>query len=296
MVNIDAAELGRMEPTMDMTICADADAFLAAFANELGHGRIDRPAWLERCRTWRTRYPFITEASTSAARESGELSMYKFAEILSEELEEGDVILPGSSGSACEVFLTGLKVKTGQRVFHNKGTGAMGLGPPAAIGACLASGGRRVICIDGDGGFQFNVQELETIKRLRLPVKIFVINNSGYASIRQSQGHHFGRLAGADASSDLTLPDIRRVARAYGVATFHTSSPRTARAVARRALAGDTPSVCEVLVAPDEDRMPRVQSVVRPDGSVVSKPLEDMWPYLDRDEFMENMIVPPAPS
>ena len=294
MVNIDAAELQRLAPVMDVTVCADASAFIDALAHSLGSDPVERPAWLERCRAWRARYPFVTDASTSGARAAGALSMYHFAEILSDELAEGDVILPGSSGAACEVFLTALKVKPGQRVFHNKGTGAMGFGPPASIGACLASGGRRVVCVDGDGGFQFNVQELETINRLRLPIKFFVVNNSGYACIRQSQDQHFERVAGADDSCGLTLPDIGGVARAYGLSASRTASPRTARAAVRRVLAGDGPSVCEVVVAPDEDRMPRVQSQVLPDGSVVSKPLEDMWPYLDRDEFLGNMLVPPV--
>lgn len=294
MVNIDAAELARLAPTMDLSVCADAGAFLDALAAALGPVPVARPAWLERCRTWRTKYPFVTDASTSGARAAGALSMYRFAEILSDELTEGDIILPGSSGAACEVFLTTLRVKLGQRVFHNKGTGAMGFGPPASIGACLASGGRRVVCVDGDGGFQFNIQELETINRLRLPIKFFVVNNSGYACIRQSQDHHFDRVSGADDSCGLTLPDVARIARAYGLSTSRTASPRSARAAVRRVLAGDGPSVCEVVVAPDEDRMPRVQSLVLPDGSVVSKPLEDMWPYLDRDEFLDNMIVPPV--
>jgi acetolactate synthase-1/2/3 large subunit len=296
MVNIDSAELERLAPIMDTSICADAGLFIDALMDALRLHRVEQPAWLERCRYWQAKYPFISATSTSGARAAGALSMYRFSEILSEELAEDDVILPGSSGSAAEVFLTGLKVKPGQRVFHNKGTGAMGLGPPASIGACLGSGGRRVVCVDGDGGFQFNIQELETIKRLRLPIKFFVINNSGYASIRQSQAHHFGRVAGADEMSDFSLPDLRRVAGAYGLSTFRTASPRTARSVVRRALASDGPSVCEVVVAPDEDRMPRVQSMVRPDGSVVSKPLEDMWPYLDRDEFAKNMIVRPLKS
>jgi acetolactate synthase-1/2/3 large subunit len=294
MVNIDAAELERLASTMDISICADARTFIEALATALGPDPLERPAWLGKCRAWRVRYPFVTDASTSLARATGALSMYRFAEVLSQELADNDVILPGSSGSACEVFLTAMQVKPGQRVFHNKGTGAMGFGVPASVGASLASGGRRVVCVDGDGGFQFNVQELETIKRLRLPIKFFVVNNSGYASIRQSQSHHFGRLTGADDSSDLTLPHIGRVARAYGLSTFRIASPRAVRATVRRALAADGPVVCEVVVAPDEERMPRVQSMVRSDGSVVSKPLEDMWPYLDRDEFMENMIVPPV--
>jgi acetolactate synthase-1/2/3 large subunit len=296
MVNIDRAELDRLGPTMGITVCADAGDFMDALDHMLGADRVERSAWLERCQTWRARYPFVTDESTRIAREAGALSTYRFAQILSDELSEGDVILPGSSGAACEIILTAMRIKPGQRVFHNKGTGAMGFGPPASIGACLAAGGRRVVCVDGDGGFQFNIQELETIRRLQLPIKFFVVNNSGFASIRQSQGRYFGRLSGADGSSDLTLPGIGRLAAAYGLSSFRTASPRTARAVVRRVLAADGPAVCEVVVAPDEERMPRVQSMVQPDGSVVSKPLEDMWPYLDREEFLQNMIVPPVGS
>lgn len=291
MVNVDATELDRLAPVMDVTVCADAGAFIDALTEAVGPEPMHRPAWIDQCRAWRARYPFVTSESSRAATERGLLSMYSFSEIMSDELGDDDVVLPGSSGSACEIFLTALRVKSGQRVFHNKGTGAMGFGIPAAIGASLAASGRRVVCVDGDGGFQFNVQELETIRRLHLPIKLFVVNNGGYASIRQSQSHHFGRLTGADGSSDLTLPDVQRVARAYGLSTFRIASPRTVRAMVRRVLAAPGPSVCEVVVAADEERMPRVQSQVLPDGSVVSKPLEDMWPYLDRDEFLENMAV-----
>ena len=290
-VNIDAAELERLASSMAITVCADAGDFIDALANALGTESLDVPAWLDRCRSWRARYPFVTEESIQAATRAGHLSTYTFAQIMSDELRDDDIVLPGSSGSACEIFLTALRVKSNQRVFHNKGTGAMGFGLPAAIGASLAAGTRRVVCVDGDGGVQFNIQELETVRRLGRSVKLFVINNAGYASIRQSQSRHFGRLGGADASSDLTLPDITRVARAYRLPTFRVESPRSARATIRRVLSTPGPSVCEVIVAADEERMPRVQSQVLPDGSVVSKPLEDMWPYLDRDEFRENMAV-----
>jgi acetolactate synthase-1/2/3 large subunit len=292
-VNIDAAEAERLAPFMNVTVCADAALFLEELAAAMDSPLPHIDPWLNRCRTWQKRYPFVTDESTSGARSAGLMSMYSFAQLVSDELDNGDVILPGSSGSACEIFLTAFKVKPGQRVFHNKGTGAMGLGLPAAVGASLASPGRRVVCVDGDGGFQFNVQELETVKRLSLPIKFFVINNEGYSSIRQSQHRYFGRLEGADHTSGLTLPDVRRVARAYGVSTTLLKNPRTARAVIRRVLSSPGPIVCEVLVAPDEERMPRVQSQVLADGSIISKPLEDMWPFLEREEFLENMIVPP---
>ena len=289
MVNIDAAELRRMSAVMDLTICSDAGVFLRALDIAIGNEPLEVAEWLDRCDRWRARYPFVNTASTAAADAAGEISVYRFAEIVADEMDPGDVLLPGSSGAACEIFLTAYSAKKGQRVFHNKGTGAMGLGIPAAIGARLAAGQRRLVCVDGDGGFQFNIQELETVRRLALPITFFVISNGGYASIRQSQSHHFGRQTGADSSSGLTLPDVLRVAAAYGIPTTRLVDPTTARADVRRVLDAAGPVVCEVVAAQDEERMPRVQSQVLPDGSVVSKPLEDMWPFLDRSEFEANM-------
>jgi acetolactate synthase-1/2/3 large subunit len=169
----------------------------------------------------------------------------------------------------------------------------MGYGLPAAIGACLASGGVRTVLVDGDGGMQLNIQELETIARLQLPIKIFVLNNAGYASIRTSQSRYFGRLAGADASSGVTLPDIKRVAAAYGVASTTIANQADLVSDVRRVLQMPGPVVCEVLSPPEEPRAPSLSSMRRPDGSMVSRPLEDLWPFLDRDEFRANMIVPP---
>jgi len=294
VVNVDGAELERLAAVVDLPVCADAAEFIAALLDELPGGGGAPTEWLERCRQWRASYPFVSDDSVRDARAAGSLSVYEFSQMLSHELAADDVILPGSSGAACEVFLTALAVKRGQRVFHNKGTGAMGLGQPAALGACLGAGGRRVVCVDGDGGFQFNAQELETIRRLDLPVKIFVVSNAGYACIRQSQEHHFRRLSGADGSSGLTLPDVCGLATAYGVRATRIDRPEGLRHGIREVLASAGPAVCEVVTAPDEERLPRVQSLVRPDGSVVSKPLEDMWPYLERDEFRRAMIVPPV--
>ena len=296
VVNIDAAELQRLAPIVDVPVCADAADFIAALLEALPSDCAAPAAWLDRCREWRAAYPFVSEDSLREARRAGILSVYEFSQILSDELAADDVVLPGSSGAACEIFLTALQVKRGQRVFHNKGTGALGLGQPAALGACLGSERRRVVCVDGDGGFQFNAQELETIRRLDLPVKIFVVSNAGYACIRQSQDNHFGRLSGADPSSGLTLPDVCALAGAYGVKSVRIDDPAAVRKGVRDVLASAGPVVCDVVVAPDEERKPRVQSLVQPDGSVISKPLEDMWPYLDRDEFRRAMIVPPVPE
>jgi len=290
MVNIDAADIRKLGKLIELGVQADAKLFLSellSLRSELKPP--DRTFWLERCRNWQARYPFVQ--AEQRLQRSG-ISMYAFSELLADLLSEGDVVLPGSSGFAAEIFLTAFKCKLGQRVFHNKGTGAMGLAQPAAIGACLGSGRKRTICVDGDGGFTMNIQELETIRRLHLPVKFFIVNNNGYASIRASQGNYFKLLVGADATSGLTLPDFMKVARAYGLPARRISSPETLAEELKIVLGEPGPAICEIVVLPDEPRIPRVASVIRPDGSMASRPLEDLYPFLDRQEFRENMLIP----
>jgi acetolactate synthase-1/2/3 large subunit len=169
----------------------------------------------------------------------------------------------------------------------------MGFSQPAAIGACLAGNKKITICIDGDGGFQMNIQELETIRRLGLPIKFFVMNNDGYASIRTSQKNYFGKLTGADPTSGLTLPDCIAVARAFGLKAIRIKDSQNLRQQIKQVLEMPGPVVCEVMIIQDEPRTPRVSSMQKPDGSMISKPLEDMAPFLNREEFLSNMIVPP---
>jgi acetolactate synthase I/II/III large subunit len=216
---------------------------------------------------------------------------------MSAELEEGDFCISGSSGTGIELFLLAFRTRRGQRIFHTTALGAMGFGIPASVGAGIVgtAGGskRNVICVDGDGGFQFNIQELETIARLKLPVKFFVLNNQGYGSIRASQSTFFGACKiGCDAATGQTLPDIRRVAAAYGIATDVIESQLNLAQDIRRVLAAPGPVVCDVHIALDEIRQPRLSSVQLSDGSFVSKPLEDLYPFLDREEFKANMIIP----
>ncbi len=222
--------------------------------------------------------------------------MYFFTEVLCEQLPEGALVVPASSGNAIEILLLAFTTKARQRVLNTTGLGPMGFGLPASIGACLAHGGRETICVDGDGGFQMNIQELETIARLRLPIKIFVINNGGYASIVASQTAYFKRLVGCTPESGLTLPDTRRVAAAYGISASRINGQSEVVEGIRNVLSTAGPHICEVVAIPDEPRQPRVSSYQRPDGSMVSKPLEDLFPFLPREEFLANMIVPPVPE
>lgn len=291
IVDIDQAELLKIGTPIAVPICADAKDFILELGKQCDSMSSKRwPMWIAKCQEWKTRYPVILPEHREP---KDQVSMYAFSEALSDELSKNDIIVPASSGNAAEIFDLVLKVKAGQRVFHNRGLGAMGFSLPASIGACIASGGKRTISVDGDGGFQLNIQELETLARLRLPVKIFVINNRGYASIRASQRNYFGRLVGADKTSGLTLPNIIRIADAYRLTTAHISSQAELKTQIKCVLDLPGPVICEVEALPDEPRMPRITSIINKDGSMVSRPLEDMWPFLDRQEFLSNMIVEP---
>ena len=292
MVDVDAAEIDKMQTPIALRVCADAHDFLREVLRQLPTvPACAWPSWIRRCREWKARYPLVLPEHRDPTKP---ISMYLFSEVLSEEAGEDDIFAPGSSGFAAEIFLLVVKTKSGQRIFHNRGTGSMGLGLPAAIGACVASGGRRTICVDGDGGFQMNVQELASVAALKLPTKIFIINNGGFASIRASQSVYFKRLVGADPTSGLTLPEVTKVAAAYGITTTRIDQLARLRDGIREALRSPGPMVVEVLVAANEERIPRIISTQRSDGTMVSKPLEDLYPFLDRDEFLANMLIPPA--
>jgi acetolactate synthase-1/2/3 large subunit len=292
MVDIDPAELEKLSPHIEQPIRADAGAFIAEFLRQSDDvaGR-DRSAWTARCADWRTRYAVVTDEHR---RPGGRVSTYHLAEVIGQAVDDDDLLVSGNSGSAIEIFLLACPARSGQRIYHSAGLGAMGYGIPAAIGVCLGGGRRRTVCVDGDGGFQFNIQELETIARLGLPIKFFVLNNDGYASIRTSQQNYFGRNAiGADRASGLTVPDLSRIATAYGLAAAVIEDQSDLAQAVRAVLDTPGPVVCDVRIQLDEIRAPRLASVQRPDGSMASKPLEDLWPFLERDEFLANMIVEP---
>ncbi len=294
-VDIDQAELGKLKPYVQQPIHADAGAFLRQFLSQ--HDKVrekKRCVWDARCADWKTRYPVVTEEHR---KPEGQVSIYHLAEVIGTETEATDLLISGSSGSGIEIFLLACPTRTGQRIYHTAGLGSMGFGLPGSIGVCLAGGRRRTVCVDGDGGFQFNIQELETVARLKLPIKFFVLNNDGYASIRASQSNYFGQASiGCDARTGLTVPDISKVAAAYGIQTALIPDQSNLRRDVRRVLDTPGPIVCDVHVIPDEVRAPRLSSYQKPDGSFVSKPLEDLWPFLPREEFLANMLIEPIPE
>ena len=186
-----------------------------------------------------------------------------------------------------------LRVQRGMRVLNTQGLGSMGFGIAASIGACLARGSQRTITIEGDGGFIMNVQELETVRRLNLPIKFFVLSNDGYASIRSSQRNYFdGRYVASGATSGLTLPDYVKVATAFGIAAERVDSVAALDAVIERSLSHTGPYLVDVVVSPEQITQPRVTSRQLPNGSMVSRPMEDLVPLLSREELRENMSVP----
>jgi acetolactate synthase-1/2/3 large subunit len=292
VVDIDAAELAKLHPHIQQPVRADARAFLTEMLRQRDAIRPrDRSAWDRRCADWKTRYPVVTEEHRNP---DSQVSIYHLAEIIGAETDAKDQLVSGSSGSGIEIFLLACPTRTGQRIYHTAGLGSMGFGLPMSIAVCLAAGRRQTICVDGDGGFQFNIQELETVARLNLPIKIFVLNNDGYASIRASQKNYFGQASiGCDDRTGLTVPNLTKIAAAYGIKSALIADQQNLRQEVRAVLDTPGPVLCDVHVIPDETRAPRLSSTQKPDGSFVSRPLEDLWPFLDRKEFLSNMIVAP---
>ncbi|SEF53871.1 acetolactate synthase-1/2/3 large subunit [Bryocella elongata] len=295
VVDIDAAELGKLHPHMQQPVCADAKVFLTELLkhkDRLIPG--DIKPWLARCADWKTRYAVVTDEHR---KPEGPVSIFNLAEVLGNTVKPADRLVVGNSGSGIEIYLLACPTLHSQRLYHTAGLGAMGYAVPMAIAVATANPGREVIAVDGDGGFQFNIQELETIARLQLPIKFFVLNNDGYSSIRASQTAYFGKASiGADARTGISIPDLSKVGASYGLGTYVIEDQTDLVTEVKKVLAMDGPVVCDVHVIPDEQRAPRLQSYQRADGSFVSKPLEDLFPFLSREEFLANMIVKPLPE
>jgi acetolactate synthase-1/2/3 large subunit len=291
-IDIDRAELDKLHPYLQQPIWADAKAFLSELLVQGDSIQLqDHSAWDDRCAKWKTRYPVVTDEHR---KPEGPVSVFNLAEIIGTEVKLEDRLVVGNSGSAIEIYLLACPTHHSQRLFHTAGLGAMGYAVPMAIAVAIANPGREVIAVDGDGGFMFNIQELETISRLKLPIKFFVLNNDGYSSIRASQRAYFGDSnLGADKSNGITIPNLVSVGAAFGLGTALIRNQEDLRADVRAVLKMSGPVVCDVHVLPDEVRAPRLQSYQKPDGSFISKPLEDLFPFLPREEFLENMIIEP---
>ena len=290
IVDIDPAELKKFKFNIDMPVKADCGSLIREMIS-LKPSPKKCGAWLDYCALVNKKYPVVLP---EYRKKKKYISTYALAEEISHNMKDGDIIVPGSSGMCGEIPMQVFKFKKGQRSLNSPGIGSMGFGVPSALGACVASGKQRVICTNGDGGFQLNIQELETIRRLNLPVKFFVLNNDGYASIKTTQRNYFGGFyVGSNSRSGVTLPDTIKIAKAYGFKTFYLDKTSSIKKEVKKILNSKGPAICEVMIDPMETVAPKVSSAVGVDGKMFSKPLEDLYPFLPRPEFLKNMIIKP---
>ncbi len=290
MVDADEGELSKPTFKVDLKVHGDAKEFLTKLAATLPSLE-PKDDWLKYCRKVKNQYPVILPAHR---QRKDYVSSYTFPEILAKHLKGDEVVVTGN-GTAYTSTFQALPVKKDMRFFSNVACAAMGYDLPAAIGASFAAPGKKVILITGDGSLQMNIQELQTILNYRLPIKIFVYNNDGYLSIKLTQNAFFnGNLVGSTPSSGVVLPDMEKIAKAYGYKYYKFANHTDAEQLMSEALAGDEPIFCEVMTDPLEVLGPKAASAKRADGTMVSKPLEDLFPFLDRKEFLDNMLIDPV--
>jgi acetolactate synthase-1/2/3 large subunit len=242
--------------------------------------------WLSIARQWKTKYPVVQAKQRVAGPP---LNSYDFIDKLFDMLTGDDAVVCGNA-TACIVPYQAAKLKKGERLISNSGSASMGYDLPAAIGVAVARG-RRTICLAGDGSIQMNVQELATVVGNQLPVKIFVLNNHGYLSIRQTQTGFFqGRKIGESPDSGVTIPDMLKIGTAYGLPSFTVASVDDLATV-RRELDTPGPTLFNVHLDPAQEFEPRLRSKIAADGKITTPNLEDMYPFLSPEELAENMLV-----
>jgi len=288
IVDVDEAELKKPSLTPDLPVLADAKEFMVELLNQWS----DEPAlqideWRDRCKGWRSKYPVVLP---EYKEEKDAVNSFHFIDVLSANLDDSAVVVT-DMGSSFTCTMQTFKTRKGQRLFTSSGHASMGFGLPGAIGACVGNGRRKTICISGDGGLQMNIQELQTLAHFQLPVILFVLNNQGYLTIKATQQNHFGRFVGSEKSSGITCPDIVKVAEAHGLEADRIANTDELNAKIISILDKPGPFVCEIIMPETQPLIPRVSSLKKPDGSIISKPIEDLYPFLDRKEFAENMIV-----
>src|ERR1022692_1990022 len=288
-VDVDPAELRKPLHQPDIPICCDVRLFLAEMASQLGEGDYSNSRhekWLDHARRWKEKYPVVQPRQRVAGPP---LNPYDFIDRLFGMLGPEDAVVCGNA-TACIVPYQAGKLKKGERLISNSGSASMGYDLPAAIGVSVAKGG-RTICIAGEGSLQMNVQELQTLVGYKLPVKLFVLNNGGYLSIRQTQTGFFqGRKIGESPETGVTFPKMKRIGEAYGIPSFAIESVADLDLV-RRELETDGPTLFDVSLDPSQEFEPRLRSRILADGKILTPNLEDMYPFLTPEELASNMLV-----
>lgn len=294
MVDIDAAELAKPTLRVDLPIHADArDALTALLDAPAPAATAERDAWLARVGEWRARYPVTLPEYWEG---TNGVNPYCFADALFDHLADDEIVVTGD-GTACITTFQAAKLRPGQRLFSDSGCAPMGFDLPAAIGASVAAGGKRVVCVAGDGSIMMNLQELQTIQGYGLPVKLFILNNGGYHSIRQTQRNFFpGNDIGCGPESGVTFPDFGKLIPAFGFAFRRCEAHGDLHAAIAATMAAPEAAVLEVMLDPTQPFAPKTSSKRLADGRMVTAPLEDMAPFLAREELLENLYVVPVGS
>lgn len=290
IVDIDKTELKKPTVKSDIPVNADAKIFMEKFGSKITKASLpDFSSWVNWCIKRKNKYDVVLP---EYRRVKKAVQPYYFIRVLTENLKENSVVVAGNGTACVSLFQAGI-VKNGQRMFWNSGCAAMGYDLPAAIGACFAKGKKDIICLAGDGSLQMNIQELQTVFYHKLPIKIFYLNNGGYISIKQTQTNFFeGRLVACDRNTGVSFPNIIEVAKAYKLKNEMITTHHKMAEKIKKIIKYNGPVICEVKLLTDYKFTPRLSSEKKPDGKIVSKPMEDLFPFLPRDEFKSNMIIP----
>lgn len=295
MVDIDPAELKKHTLHVEMPICGDAKDFFEKVNTVLAHQTaplFQGESWVHACQGWKENYPVVLPKHWE--EDGRHANPYAFIGYLSRQLPEGALTIV-SNGTCCVAGHQAHVIKKGTRFFNNNAIASMGYGLPAAIGGCIAFGRKPTVCLEGDGSIMMNLQELQTVITNQLPIKLFLINNQGYHSIRQTQNNLFGhhcRIGIGPESGDLSFPDFSKLAAAFGFPYFSACSNSEMKQVVDQALAQEGPTFCEIFVSTEQVFEPKSSTKRLADGSLFSPPLEDLAPFLPREELAENMFIP----
>lgn len=283
IVDIDPVELQKPTVRPDMPVNADVKVLLEAMLAQKYQIQEDHAPWAAWCRNLVRTYPTVLDSYHRS--DDGPMNPYVFMEKLFAKCRQDERIVCGN-GSACVITFQACRIKQGQRMFTNSGCAAMGYGLPAALGVAVSDNSRRVVCIDGDGSVMMNIQELATIAHNNLDIKLVILNNNGYHSIRQTQTNLFRPpFIGIDGDSGVGFPDFGKLADAFGLRYFRIDNEAECDEMLETALDCEGPCICEVLLDPKQNFAPKSSSKVMPDGTITSPSLDDMAPFLDREEF-----------
>ncbi len=288
VVDVDEEELNKPTVNPYIKLCADAKDFILQLSQH--SFKNNWTSWIEWCIYRKEKYSNVLPEYKDC---KDGVHPYYFIEKLTQLLPDDDIIIAGN-GSACVVLFQAGIVKENQKHIWNSGCAAMGYDLPAAIGASVGNNGKTVICIAGDGSLMMNIQELSTVSHLKLPIKIIVLNNGGYISIKQTQESFFNKnLVGCGPNTGVDIPSFKKVAGAFGLKTITISSNQEIESKIQLLLAENEPVLCEVMLNREYKFIPKASSEKMPDGRIISKPLEDLYPFLPRNEFEKNMINKP---